>query len=258
MSHDFTLAPDPVPPPPIPDDELAPIAPIAHTIAIVGLFILTTSLTSRRAQQADASVHHAGVGRYLVSIAFEWILLGLVMLGIYRRREFLRTAFLNRAHTWLQSLGLGAVVYCIAFVGAIAVSLVLYFTPLFKQRNEAVILALAPHTAWELLAWFGVSLSAGICEELVFRGYLQQQLTAITRRPIAAVLVTAAVFASVHLYEGLAVVCSLGALALIYGFTVRYFKGDLRAVIVAHTLQDFIVALVLLARPYLERMQPRP
>jgi hypothetical protein len=37
---------------------------------------------------------------------------------------------------------------------------------------------------------------------------------------------------------------------------VRYFKGDLRAVIVAHTLQDFVVAFIVLARPWVERHQP--
>ncbi len=55
-----------------------------------------------------------------------------------------------------------------------------------------------------------------------------------------------------------AAILPLAALALVYGFAVRALKGDLRAVVVAHTLQDFVVALLLLARPYLERYQPRP
>ena len=121
-----------------------------------------------------------------------------------------------------------------------------------------MILAIAPHTPLEFVVWFGVSLTAGICEELVFRGYLLQQLIAFTGRPVVSVVIAALLFGSVHLYEGLAAVLPLTALALVYGFVVRYCKGDLRAVIIAHTLQDFIVALLIVARPYLEHYQPKP
>jgi membrane protease YdiL (CAAX protease family) len=85
---------------------------------------------------------------------------------------------------------------------------------------------------------------------------LLRQLTAWTQRPFLAILLASLLFGSVHLYEGLGAILPLAALAIVYGLVVRHFKGDLRAVIIAHTLQDFVVALLLLLRPYLERMQP--
>ena len=268
MTNDSTLQrPDPIaspmqtaPPPPLPGERLRPVAPVLHTVAILALFVLSTWMTTHRASAiASGTVSHTPrIVRYLGSIGLEWVLLGLVMLGIYRRREFLRTAFLNRANSLLESLGMGLAVYMLGLIAIATVGSALYFTPLVHQRNEAVILALAPHSPLEFVVWFGLSLSAGICEELIFRGYLLRQLTALSGRPIVSIIVAALLFGSVHLYEGVAAMLPLAALALVYGFVVRFYKGDLRAVIVAHTLQDFLVAFLLLARPYLERYQPHP
>ena len=259
MSYDLTLLAEPPspPPPPAPDGKLLPIAHWLHTVALLSLFIVTTVFTEHRAATRQLG-HTSLIPSYLASIAAEWVLLGLVIAGIYRRREFLAQAFLNRSRSFLESIGLGAAVYVVGFMAIALVSSVLYFTPLFHKRNEAAITAMAPHTPLQLLVWFGLSLSAGLCEELIFRGYLLQQLSAWTQRPIVSIFLGALLFGSVHLYEGLGAILPLAALALVFGFVVHRFKGDLRAVVVAHTLQDFLVALLLLARPYLEQHRPRP
>jgi membrane protease YdiL (CAAX protease family) len=257
MPYDPTATLELAAPPPFPDQQSKPIAPVAHTIAVFALLVLSTWYTSTHAA-ARALPGTSKLVHYLGSIGMEWVFLGVVMLGIYRRQEFLRTAFCNRANSLLQSVGLGFAVYIAGYVAIALVSSIMYFTPLFQHRNEAVILGMAPHTVPEFIMWFGVSLTAGICEELIFRGYLLQQLIALSGRPIVSVIIAALLFGSVHLYEGLAAVLPLTALALVYGSAVRYFKGDLRAVIVAHTLQDFVVAFLILARPYIEHAQPRP
>lgn len=253
MSYDSTVIP--APPPPLPDEAPQPIANWLHTVALLGLFILTTLYTEHRAATRDLT-SNSRIPSYLASITMELVLLGLVIAGVHKRREFFQQALCNRARTFTESLGIGVVVYILGFMAMAVVSLTLYFTPLFHKRNEAVILAITPHGSLQLLVWFFVSLSAGVCEELVFRGYLLRQLTAWTQRPFLAILLASLLFGSVHLYEGLGAILPLAALAIVYGLVVRHFKGDLRAVIIAHTLQDFVVALLLLLRPYLERMQP--
>ena len=256
MPHDASLTSKTPAPPPLPDGTPRPIAHWLHTVGLFGLLFINMFYTHHRAG-AIVRTNAPRIPSYLGSIALEWILLGLVIAGVFCRRDFLRNAFLNRARTFAQSLGLGIVVYIVGFMSIVIVGSALYFTPLFHKRNEAVILALAPHTPLEFVVWFGVSLTAGICEEIIFRGYLLRQLTAWTRSPIAAIFIAALLFGSVHLYEGAAAILPLAALAVVYGFVVRFCKGDLRAVIVAHTLQDCIVAFLVLARPHLERYQPR-
>ena len=151
----------------------------------------------------------------------------------------------------------GVIVYIAGLAATILVGISLYFTPLFHKRNEAVIMAMLPHTPLQFLMWFGVSLTAGVCEEIIFRGYMMQQVTAWTRSPVAAIVLTSLVFGSLHLYEGLGAILPLAALAIVYATAVRLMKGDLRAVIIAHTLQDFVVALLALARPFLEQYQTK-
>jgi uncharacterized protein len=54
--------------------------------------------------------------------------------------------------------------------------------------------ALLPQSPIEILLWIALSISAGICEEIVFRGYLQKQVQAITGSLVAAVLTQAILF----------------------------------------------------------------
>ena len=182
----------------------------------------------------------------------EWVLLALVLAGIHQRRAFLARALRNRATTLAQSFSLGVAVYLCGLVAIALVSLALLKTPLAHHRNEAFVLAMLPGTPLQFLLWFGVSFSAGFCEELIFRGYLLQQLIAWTCRPAFSIVLAAALFGSVHLYEGLGAILPLSALALVYGFVAHRSHGNLRAVIVAHTLQDFLVGFLGLARPFLE------
>ncbi len=252
MPFGATLLPDPTAPPPQPEARPKAIASWLHTVALFVLLTLTTLVGRSRA--SAPRLHPAALAvHYASTMLLEWVLLALVLAGIHQRRAFLAKAFRSRATTLAQSLSLGVAVYLCGLVAIVFVSLALLKTPLAQHRNEAFVLAMLPHTRIDFLLWFGVSLSAGICEELIFRGYLLQQLIAWTRRPALSIVLAALLFGSVHLYEGLGAILPLAALAIVYGFVAQRLQGDLRAVIVAHTLQDFLVGFFGLARPVLER-----
>ena len=243
-------------PPPIPAESPRPIAHWTHTLALVFILLLFTFFGHARST-ATAIDATPKVMRYGTSILLEWLLLGAVIAGIYQRRTFFLAAFRSRENTNGSAAAYGLVVYFLGFMAVLVTGAALYFTPLFHKRNQEVVLAMLPHTPLDFLMWFGVSLTAGICEEIIFRGYLLQQLNAWTRRPTLSIILAALLFGSVHLYEGLGAILPLAALAIVYGLVVRHFKGDLRAVVVAHTLQDFIVALIALAQPFVERYAPK-
>lgn len=247
---------DPAPPPPVPVERPHPIAHWTHTAALL-LALLITTISGHLHAAALLNEDASKAFRYLSTVFHQWLLLGAVIAGVYYRRTFFLQAFRSRANSWGQSLGLGAMVYVMGLLALSTVALALHFTPLGMKTNPAVVLALLPHTPLEFVWWFGLSLTAGICEELIFRGYLLQQISAWTGRPMLGVMLSALIFGSVHLYEGAAAILPLSALAVVYGLVVRHFKGDLRAVMVAHTLQDFLVAFLVLAKPYLEHYQPK-
>ena len=250
----MSLQVDPrVPPPPRPDPTPCD-RPVAHFLHTVALFLLLAGVTIFGHSHATAlQVTHARVAEYVSSIALEWILFAFVLAGVRRRKEFLHAAFTRSQASWLQALGLGVGAYLAGTVAIALVSGLLYFTPLLHQRNTQLVLALLPRTRLQFLLWFGVSLTAGLTEEMIFRGYLQQQLTAWIKRPMLAIVLASILFGSVHLYEGMGAILPLIALAMVYGTIVRWMKGDLRAVIVAHTLQDFLIAMVVFVKPLMDQ-----
>lgn len=82
-------------------------------------------------------------------------------------------------------------------ISAVLTGLLAVVTPSLTQ-----LAALQPSMA--TLAWAApasfvwIALEAGLCEEFLFRAGLQQRLEAVTRSPVAAILVTSAVFALAH------------------------------------------------------------
>ena len=226
------------------------IAHWTHTAALLAVLAITAIAGHARVESA-AYLDSSRIPRYTASIITEWLLLGAVIAGIYVRRNFFAAAIFKRIPGVAQTLGLGLAVYITTAVVIGVVRGLLTLTRIPHEVNLQVILAMAPHSALEFMLWTLLSLTAGICEELVFRGYLLQQLSAWTRSPITAIVLTGLLFGSVHAYEGLGAILPLAALGIIYGVVVRYTQGDLRPVIVAHFLQDFLLAFLVPALKHL-------
>jgi membrane protease YdiL (CAAX protease family) len=89
----------------------------------------------------------------------------------------------------------------------------------------------------EIFLWLLVSLAAGFCEELVFRGYLQRQFHAATGSIAAAVVLQAIVFGLVHSYQGWKPVLVITVLGVLYG-TLVALRRDLPASMIAHAWSD--------------------
>lgn len=84
-------------------------------------------------------------------------------------------------------------------------------------------------------------------EEIIFRGYLILRLSAVTKSPALAAILSAIIFSLGHGYEGAAGVITVGVMGL--GLAAVYvWRRSLLAPIVMHFLQDFggIVLLPLL------------
>jgi hypothetical protein len=89
----------------------------------------------------------------------------------------------------------------------------------------------------EVFLWIALSVSAGVCEEIVFRGYLQQQFRAATRSVIAAVILQGFVFGLLHTYQGWKQVMVIIPLGILYGALVAW-RRNLRASMIAHAWSD--------------------
>ncbi len=94
-----------------------------------------------------------------------------------------------------------------------------------------------PSGILEIFLWILLSVSAGICEELVFRGYLQQQFRAATRSIVAAVVLQGVLFGLLHTYQGWKQVMVIIPLGILYGALVAW-RRNLRASMIAHAWSD--------------------
>ena len=103
--------------------------------------------------------------------------------------------------------------------------------------------ALIPVTMRERLIWVWVAVSAGVCEEVVFRGWLLSTLHRFEIGGAALILTAAVMFGLAHAYQGITgVVATALAGAL---FSVLYVRtGSLTVPILLHILVDLRLAFL--------------
>ncbi|MBO0746110.1 MAG: CPBP family intramembrane metalloprotease, partial [Candidatus Dormibacteraeota bacterium] len=91
----------------------------------------------------------------------------------------------------------------------------------------------------------GLSITAGICEELLFRGLLPALLAALLHEPSPwlVILLAAAAFGAAHAYQGVTGVVVTAILGAVLGF-IYLGTGSLFLVMVLHALIDARVGLL--------------
>jgi membrane protease YdiL (CAAX protease family) len=115
-----------------------------------------------------------------------------------------------------------------------------------RMREHPVLRALLPRSPREKVVFAGLSLAAGVGEELAYRGYAIGALAPLIGAPVAAV-VTSAVFGVLHAYQGPLGIVRAGVLGglMAWGFLV---SGSLWPVIIAHASLDVVAGIFLADR----------
>jgi len=227
-----------------PSRERPLLAPLWHT-AIVVFVLLGASLGGSLAVHPVTG--HSKLPRYLWTMAWEWVLTGFVYLGV-RKRMKLRDLIGGR---WAkpEDVLLDVMIACgfwlaaVAVLGAGAKLMHLDQAGKFDTMRQQLGF-LIPGTTLELAVWFCVSVTAGICEEIIFRGYLQRQFAAFTGSMLAGVLLSATVFGAAHGYEGGPRMLLIGVYGLMFGL-LAWWRKSLRPGMIAHAWHDAISGAVL-------------
>lgn len=112
-----------------------------------------------------------------------------------------------------------------------------------QEKAARAVVQLAPTNATETVCWLLLCMLVGVAEELVFRGYLQQQFTALSRGAAAGgVVFSAIVFGSAHGYEGVRAMFLLAVFGALFSL-LALFRRNLRAGMFAHSWHDAIAGL---------------
>ncbi len=221
----------------------SPIASPRHTALVLAVVALNGCRGAMFAARVRAGFVPDRTQMYLRTMLVEVVMLGIVAFGVWRRGASLQTIFgarWRRASQVLADLGLGMGLW---LVGLIVVSILGSLGGHDRGSNQSIGYLL-PRSSQEFFLWIGLSVIAGICEEAVFRGYLQRQFSALTRSVPLGIVLSSAAFGAAHVYQGLPRALVIAGSALLFGMMAEW-RGSVRPGMIAHAFQDGIAPVLL-------------
>jgi membrane protease YdiL (CAAX protease family) len=216
------------------------IAPRWHTALLVALFLAITVngvFFQRHARSHPEMLqqHPNVVPLYFLAIVMEWGLFVYVWRGGLRRTGTKLSEVIGgkwaSAKDVLMDCGLA-----IGLWGGWSL-VEMGWNRWFGPGHAASIQTYLPQRALEILLWIGVSISAGFCEELVFRGYFQKQFETLAHSTWIALLLQAALFGISHGYQGIEACVKIACYGALFGLLALWRKS-LRPGMMAHALGD--------------------
>ena len=183
--------------------------------------------------------HRRAIG-YVLIIVIEFAILGFIRFGVSRRgvrvRDLIGGAWARPVYV-LRDLGI-AVAFLI--VSGLVLNALGY---LLKAASNQAIRNLFPQGRLEVVLYLMVALTAGFCEEVIFRGYLQRQFAALTGGASGGIVLQGITFGAAHGYQGWRFMLMIAVFGTMFGL-LAHWRHSLRPGMVAHFMQDGIGGLV--------------
>jgi uncharacterized protein len=204
--------------------------------------VIFTAVLGVIAIAANSATHAGGVNRlriYFSAMAAEWGAIYYIWHVCRSRGSSLQVLIGGR---W--SFGAVAIDVLIGAAFWVIVRFVLLgIHSLLDDHAVNAASQLLPRTMVESIVWVFVSITAGICEELMFRGFLQRQILTLTGSAVLAIGAQAIVFGATHAYQGWRPAVAIVVYGLLAGI-LAHWRRNLRPGIVAHAWQDIAGGLL--------------
>ena len=218
-----------------------PVAPAWHTFVLL-LILFGFSFASARA--GTLTPLGANTGRafgYLLVIIFEWAVVAFIWFGT--RRHGVRIVDLVGG-SWARPIYiLRDFLIAVAFLTLVMGGVLGALDHFIKTAPNQAIRNLIPRGPVEVVLFLVTSLTAGFCEELIYRGYLQRQFSALTHAVAGGIGLQAIAFALSHSYQGWKYMLLIAVLATMLGL-LAHWRRSLRPGMIAHALQDGVTGIV--------------
>jgi uncharacterized protein len=224
-------------------DRSGQIASPMHTILVVAILAAWTFLGSIVADQMRTAVTPHRVRFYLLTLLFEWLLAGFVLVGVRRFGAPVADVLGQR---WGSALHLLKDIGIAAAFWVVSSGLLFLLAQLLKTGQQATarrVEFMLPHGGPEIALWVALSITAGICEEAIFRGYLQRQFIWLTKNVPAGVLLSAVAFGAGHAYQGFRMAILIALYGAMFGILAQW-RGSVRPGMIAHAWQDSVSGVV--------------
>jgi CAAX protease family protein len=222
-------------------DPYRPLARPIHTILLLALFGVWQFLGIMMLDQMTAEVipHRARV--YLFVILFEWFTFAFTVAGVRSSGAPLSFVLGDRwqsARQVRRDLGVAAAFWILSLILLVILNRLLHAD--VAGRNLQF---LFPQGGAEIMLWLALSVSEGISEETIFRGYLQRQFMALTKSAPAGILLSAAAFGAAHAYQGSRRAILIGLYGVMFGI-LAHWRRTVRPGMIAHAWQDSLTGVL--------------
>lgn len=190
---------------------------------------------------------------YLSTILFQWSLAAIVGWRAFARGLTASQLGVELVHKPAMLL--------VALVGAVLIAAAHWMNMRRMGRAKhpaaeklrAMGARLFPRTAVELIFYILLAVTAGCCEEFVFRGFVIAALFRIHLASWVVVCLSAAMFGVAHLYQGKGGSVGTGILGVIFG-SVRIAYHSLFPVVLWHAVLDVVAGIA--GAKYLTAKEP--
>jgi len=206
----------------------------ALTTFLLGPLPALMILQARLLDQLPTEAEREGV--YFSSAFSVWALAALAMMAA-------SGSGLTRSDLGIEAVS-APILLGSAGATAVAGLAIMAVARLLHVPESPLVEYLIPRTAQEKIAFVGLSVSAGIAEELVFRSFLIAGVFRASGSLTVAVTVSVAAFAVTHAYQGIGGVLRVAVLGLVLTAPLL-LTGSVFPAMIAHTTLDLTAGLVL-------------
>jgi membrane protease YdiL (CAAX protease family) len=234
-------------------DSPQPIANAWHTL---GLFAAVLGLSFAGAQRiaASASRPHGRLILYAGTIIVDWVIVGYIWMGVKRRgvrlrdltggkwrsgEDFVLDVFIAVCFWIVSSLILAATKLAVGLATLDPAKTLGQVSELKKTLGFIV-----PQGPLEVAGYVALTVTAGFCEELLYRGYFQQQFRAWTKNVTLAIVAQGVLFGASHGYQGWRFMSLIALYGCLFGI-MAVWRKSLRPGMMAHAWQDLFSGIVL-------------
>ena len=218
------------------------IAPVWHTVVFL-IVVMGLALVQGRQQPSLENAHLSSrLPLYGAMIAFELALFSYVWLGLKLAGTRVRDVIGGK---WTTAGDVARDAGIAVLFWLIVAGVLLTLEKLLGENTTGLgaVKALLPQGTVEIAVWIALCTTAGFCEELIFRGYLQRQLLALTGRVDLAIVFQAIVFGLAHIYQGFKGVITISIYGAMFG-VLAAIRKSLRPGMMQHASQDIFSGIV--------------
>jgi membrane protease YdiL (CAAX protease family) len=221
------------------------IAPWWHTLLLLAFLLGFSALGSSGHQNLT---HGLRMKLYLGTIIMEWLMVAYVYWGLRINRRLTMRQLIggrwNKPEDFLVDVAFAILFRIVSAVVLLLVALALGVIHLGDAKDLASRLeSVYPSGLTEQLVFQLLCVTAGFCEELIYRGYFQQQFTLLLRLEWAGVVLQALIFGGSHAYQGVQGMMIVTVLGFLFG-VLAWWRKSLRPGMIAHFSQDSIAGLL--------------